>query len=112
MWSVNSLGFWLAMVAFGLPVPWTAAFILNSLIAFGVSIPSAPGFFGVFESVTRVTLVLYGLDATLAVSYAVGYHLFTFIPITLIGLWSLSRARLHLADLRTAGSETEPSDTR
>ncbi len=110
VWSVNSLGFWLAMVAFELPVPWTAAFILNSLIAFSVAIPAAPGFFGVFESVTRVTLVLYGLDATLAVSYAVGYHLFTFVPITLIGLWSLSRARLHLTDLRTARPGKEPND--
>ncbi len=108
VWGANGLGFWLAMVAFELPVPWTAAFILNSLIAFSVAVPAAPGFFGVFESVTRVTLVLYGVDATLAVSYAVGYHLFTFIPITLIGLWSLSRARLHLADLRTAQPEKEP----
>ncbi len=108
VWSVNSLAFWLGMVAFELPVPWTAAVILNSLIAFGVAIPSTPGFFGVFESVTRVTLVLYGVNATLAVSYAVGYHLFTFIPITLLGLWSLSRAHLHLTDLRTARSENAP----
>ncbi len=110
VWGANGLGFWLAMVAFELPVPWTAAFILNSLIAFRVAVPAAPGFFGVFESVTRVTLVLYGVNATLAVSYAVGYHLFTFIPITLIGLWSLSRARLHLTDLRTARDEKEPND--
>ncbi len=108
VWGVNGVSFLLCMVAFELPVPWTAAFILQSLIAFGVSIPSAPGFFGVFETVTRVTLVLFGLDATLAVSYAFGYHLFTFIPITLIGLWSLSRAHLHLTDLRTAHAENDP----
>ena len=106
VWSVNSLSFWLAMVAFELPVPWTAALVLNSLIAFSVALPAAPGFFGVFESVARVTLVLYGLDATLAVSYAVGYHLFTFVPITLLGLWSLSRAQLQLADLRTTPTDT------
>ncbi len=110
VWGVNGISFLLCMIAFELPVPWTAAFILQSLIAFGVSIPSAPAYFGVFETVTRVTLVLYGLDATLAVSYAFGYHLFTFIPITLIGLWSLSRARLHLTDLRTARDEKEPND--
>lgn len=101
VWGMNGLSFLLCIVAFDLPVPWTAAFILQSLIAFGVSIPSAPGFFGVFETVTRATLVLYGLSPALAVSYAVGYHLFTFIPITVLGLWSLSRAHLHLADLRS-----------
>ena len=47
-----------------------------------------------------MSLALYGIDASLAVSYAVGYHLGTFVPITLLGLWSLGRARLHLADLR------------
>jgi hypothetical protein len=38
----------------------------------------------------------------LAVSLAVGYHLTTFLPITLLGMWSLTRAHVHLADLRTA----------
>ena len=80
--------------------PWTAAFVIQSLIAFGVSVPSAPGFFGVFEAVTKATLILYGIAPDLAVSYAVGYHLFTFVPITVLGLWSLSRTHLHLADLR------------
>ena len=49
----------------------------------------------------RVTLGLYGISPEAAVSLAVGYHLSTFLPITLLGIWSLSRAQLHLADLRT-----------
>ena len=107
IWGANGISFLLCMVAFDLPVPWTAAFVLQSLIAFGVSIPSGPGFFGVFEAVTKATLLLYGIAPGLAVSYAVGYHLFTFVPITVLGLWSLSRAHLHLADLRTPRSEQE-----
>ncbi|MCH7491152.1 MAG: hypothetical protein IID05_10710, partial [Gemmatimonadetes bacterium] len=42
--------------------------------------------------------------------YAFGYHLFTFAPITLIGLYSLSSTRLHLRDLdaqRAGGTEHE-----
>jgi hypothetical protein len=42
------------------------------------------------------------------VSYAVGYHFATFIPITLLGLWSLSRAHLHLAELR--GADVQGAD--
>lgn len=105
IWGANGISFLLCMVAFDLPVPWTAAFVLQSLIAFGVSVPSAPGFFGIFEAVTKATLILYGIAPGLAVSYAVGYHILTFIPITVLGLWSLSRAHLHLADLRAARSE-------
>ena len=107
IWGANGISFLLCMVAFDLPVPWTAAFVIQSLIAFGISIPSAPGFFGVFEAVTKATLILYGIAPDLAVSYAVGYHLFTFVPITVLGLWSLSRVHLHLADLRRPRSEQE-----
>jgi hypothetical protein len=34
----------------------------------------------------------------------VGYHVTTFLPITLLGLYSLSRMRLHLAELRAPAS--------
>ena len=100
-WVVNAFSFYLCILAFDLPVPWSTALILQSLIAFGVSVPSAPGFFGPFEAVTKATLLLYGVDATLATSYALAYHVFTFVPITLLGMWSLTRAHLHLADLGT-----------
>lgn len=106
VWGVNGLSFWLCMVAFNLDVPGSAALTLQSLIAFGVAVPSAPGFFGPFEAVTRATLPLYDVSVDVAVSYAFGYHLFTFLPITLLGLWSLSRARLHLTDLGQSARES------
>lgn len=100
VWLVAAASFGLAFLAFELDAPWSAALLLQALIAFGVAIPSSPGFFGPFEAVCRVTLALYGITATDAVSYAVGYHLATFLPITLLGIWSLSRARMHLTELR------------
>jgi uncharacterized membrane protein YbhN (UPF0104 family) len=111
VWGVNGASFWICNIAFDLQAPWTSGFLLQSLIAFGVAVPSSPGFFGPFEAVTRATLALYGIPAGLAVSYAVSYHLSTFVPITLLGLWSLSRARLHLADLRAARQATQPGSS-
>jgi uncharacterized membrane protein YbhN (UPF0104 family) len=63
-------------------------------------LPSSPGFFGPFEAVTRLTLGLYGIGADQAVSYAVAYHIGGFIPITLLGLYSLSRTQVRLGELR------------
>jgi hypothetical protein len=37
----------------------------------------------------------------------VAYHLAVFLPISVLGLWSLSRAHLHLADLKTAAGGGE-----
>ncbi len=93
------------MYAFGIDVPWSAPLLLQALIGFGVAIPAAPGFWGPFEAVMRIGLSLYAVPAGLAVSFAIGFHLGGFVPITLLGLWSLSRAHLHLADLRGTGEE-------
>jgi glycosyltransferase 2 family protein len=104
LWLVNAASFAVCFRAFGLPVPPEGAFLLQGVIGFGVALPSSPGFVGVFEAATRGTLALYGVDATRAVSYAVAYHVGTFFPITLLGLASLSRMRLHLAELRGAAA--------
>lgn len=101
VWLVNAASFWLGFLAFDLGLPAAGALVVQGVIALGVALPSSPGFFGPFEAACRVSLALYGVPAGLAVSYAVGYHFATFLPITLLGLWSLSRAHLHLADLRT-----------
>jgi len=41
------------------------------------------------------------------VSYAVAYHLGGFVPITLLGLYSLSRTHLRLGELRRAEAVDE-----
>jgi uncharacterized protein (TIRG00374 family) len=100
LWVVSAGSFWLCARAFHLPVPAEAALLLQGLIAFGVAIPAAPGFFGVFEAVATVALGLYGVPKDLAVSYAVAYHVSTFIPITVLGLLALSRLHVRFGDLR------------
>jgi glycosyltransferase 2 family protein len=102
LWVVNGASFWLCFQAFHLAVPAEAAFLLQGLIAYGVAIPALPGFFGVFEAVAIVALGFYGVNKDLAVSYAVAYHVTTFVPITVLGLIALSRLHLRFGDLRAA----------
>ncbi len=101
IWLTAAASFWTGFLAFDIDVPWSAALLTQAVVAFGVAIPSSPGFFGPFEALVRVALGLYGVSPEPAVSLAVGYHLSTFLPITLLGIWSLSRAQLHLAELRS-----------
>ena len=112
VWSINALSFWICFKAFGIDVPWTGALVLQGMIGIGVAIPAAPGFFGLFEAASRISLALYGIAATSAVTYAVAYHVGGFIPITLLGLWSLSRADLRLRDLRSGKEEPRGDDGR
>ncbi len=100
IWLVNAAAFWIAFAAFDLPVDFAGALLLQGLLVFGIAIPSTPGFVGVFEAVIGAVLLLYGVSPTLAAAYALVYHFTTFVPITVLGLWSLVHTRLSLGDLR------------
>jgi len=103
-WLTNAAAFWLAFAALGLDVPVTAALLVQGVIALGVAIPSSPGFFGVFELAGKTSLVLYGVAETDAVSWALGFHILSFIPITLIGAWYFIRLGLSMGEVQQAGS--------
>lgn len=92
VWLVNALGFYVGFAAFDIPVGYTGALLLQGLLILGISIPSTPGFFGPFEAVIVAVLAIYGVSSSLAFSYALAFHITTFVPITLLGLWSAARS--------------------
>ncbi len=98
-WLTNGLAFWLGFRALGLDAPFSSALFLQGVIAIGVSIPQAPGFFGVFEATGKAGLALYAVAAEPAVTWAIGFHLLSFVPITLLGAWYLARQPWRLRDL-------------
>jgi uncharacterized protein (TIRG00374 family) len=93
-WLLNSLAFWLGFRAVGIDVPFTAAFLVQAFVAFGVAIPAAPGFFGVFEAMAVASLALYGVDRASAVGFAIGFHILSFIPVTVLGAYYATRLGL------------------
>lgn len=105
-WLLNAFAFWLGFKAVGISLPFSAALFLQTLIAVGVALPSAPGFFGFFEKLATVGLGIYGVGADRATSWAIGFHILSFIPITLIGLWYFTRLDIHLKEIDRAREAT------
>jgi uncharacterized protein (TIRG00374 family) len=101
-WLLNGLGIWLAFKAVGIGAPFSAALFIQAFIALGTAVPAAPGFFGVFEYMSVQGLSVYGVGRQQAATWAIGYHLFTFIPITLIGAYYFTRLGVRLRDLQTS----------
>ncbi|HUP90017.1 MAG TPA: lysylphosphatidylglycerol synthase transmembrane domain-containing protein [Longimicrobiales bacterium] len=100
LWVFNALGFWLGFKTFGIEVPFSAALLLQSVIALAVSIPSSPGFFGPFEAAAKTVLVgAYGLTADKAVSFAIGFHIGGFVPVTVIGLYYAWRLGISMKEV-------------
>ena len=100
LWTVNAWSFGLALQAFGLPSDLGTAILVQTCVVFAVAAPSTPGYIGVFEGGFKAAALLLGLNLTAVFAAAATYHLLSFIPITLLGAWSLSTTGLKLGDLR------------
>jgi uncharacterized protein (TIRG00374 family) len=108
LWLVNALSFYVGFAAFGIEVSFIGSLLLQGLVAFGVSVPSTPGYIGPFEAAIVAALALYGIGESRAFSFAIAYHVTTFVPITLLGLWSVARTPIRLGDLRRQPAPAEP----
>jgi glycosyltransferase 2 family protein len=92
VWLTAGFATWVAFRAFHIDAPFIAAVFLQSIIALAVSLPSAPGFFGLFEAAARVGLVdVWGVEASQAMAFALGFHLAGYFPVTFIGLYYVWR---------------------
>jgi uncharacterized protein (TIRG00374 family) len=100
LWLVNALSFFVMFDAFDIDVGFTGSLILQGALALGVSVPSTPGYVGPFEAAIVAVLELYAVPSSKAFSYAMAYHVTTFLPIVLLGFWSLLRTPLAFRDLR------------
>lgn len=109
-WLLNAFAFWIGFRAVGIDAPFSAALVLQGLIAIGVAVPSAPGFFGIFEYLGQQGLSLYGVDPARATSWAIGFHIATFIPITVMGIYYFGRLGLHFKEIGEA-SGSAPGGT-
>lgn len=107
-WGFLALSYLLAFRAFGIDdVGLTGALFLQSFMSLAVSIPSSPGFFGPFEAAARLGLGLWGVPVEKAVSFAVGFHIGGFIPVTLWGLYYVSRLNLSWRELEQSEAVVE-----
>lgn len=100
IWLVNAASFYAGFRAFDIEVGFGGALLQQSLLVVGISVPSTPGFFGPFEAAIKAVLSLFGVASEVAVAYGLTYHVTTFLPITLLGLWSLARTPVSLRAMR------------
>ncbi|HEU0300571.1 MAG TPA: lysylphosphatidylglycerol synthase transmembrane domain-containing protein [Longimicrobium sp.] len=107
-WFFLATSFLLAFRAFGITEPgFLGAVFLQSVIALAVSIPAAPGFFGVWEAASVWGLGLWGVDASRAVSFAIGLHLGGWFTVTALGMYYAARINVRWRDLGRSEERVE-----
>ena len=74
------------------PQLWWGVFV-NSILAMGIAIPSAPAALGVFEASVVAALKVLGISYSQALAYAVIIHFVQFALTGVIGMVSLAREK-------------------
>jgi len=67
-------------------------------VGLGVSIPSAPGYVGVFHAAAALAVGLYGVAPSAAIGYALVFHASQIVPVTLLGWLYLLREHMSLGE--------------
>jgi len=114
IWVLVILSVWTAFRAARLELPVTAALCVLAFIGLGVSLPSSPGFIGVFQAAAVLALTIFGVDRTDALGFSLLLHASQFIPVTVWGLLLLVVEHVSLTDaarVRGAAAVGPPGET-
>ena len=68
-WFVNGWGLWTAMRAFGWQLPLLSGFVVVSVLAIGLMIPSGPAHLGTYQGALSLGLGIFGISATESAAY-------------------------------------------
>jgi uncharacterized protein (TIRG00374 family) len=100
IWAVISAFYWVVLLAFDPSQPFVAGLAVASITALGMTVPASPGYIGVFEVLTRETMVLFGMAPEAALSYALVAHTIVYILYTLMGLLSMAQQNLTYSQIQ------------
>ena len=104
-WILMAGMVYISLWSFGIHLTPLASVVIIGVSALGVSIPSAPGFFGIIQLSFWVILQGFGVDKGDAFASSIYFHLSNYIPITLVGLYYLNRRGLQLWQIDKEAAE-------
>ena len=90
IWVCYAAVYYLCLAAFDLTMlyslPWHTGLVVLVLTTVSVVVPSTPGYVGTFHYLCQVALLMFGVPASEALSYAIVAHAVGVLPVTLVGL--------------------------
>ncbi len=90
IWLCYAAVYYICLAAFKLVaayhLAWYVGLVVLVFTTISVVIPSTPGYVGTFHYLCQVALVLFGVSASEALSYAVIVHIVGVVPVSVAGL--------------------------
>jgi uncharacterized protein (TIRG00374 family) len=112
VWVAPALAAWMVLFAIDLHLPFIAAWAVLAFVGLGISIPSAPGYVGVFHAAAVLAVGLFGVSRSTGFGYALLYHASQILPITLLGWLYLMREQMSLGEATHTRPGVEPGAAR
>lgn len=90
IWFCYALVYYFCLQAFNLEkiydLAWYVGLVVLVFTTISIVLPTSPGYVGTYHYLCQISLVMFGVSATEALSYASIAHAITILPVTLVGL--------------------------
>ncbi|MGD8522665.1 MAG: lysylphosphatidylglycerol synthase transmembrane domain-containing protein [Desulfobacterales bacterium] len=90
IWFCYALCYYFCMSAFEFStvyqLPWYASLVVLVITTISIVVPSSPGYVGTYHFLCQVSLVMFGVSETEALSFATIAHAVILLPVTFTGL--------------------------
>ncbi len=90
IWACYASIFYFVFLAFDFitqyNLVWSASLVVLVITTISIVVPSSPGYIGTYHWLCQLSLGLFGIPETAALSYAILVHGVSFIPVFLVGL--------------------------
>jgi len=100
IWLMDVLAIYVLLQAFDFDLPVIAAFVVMIIIIIGIAIPTAPGFIGNWHYACVLSLGLFGLDKTDALSFAVVNHFLSMALVLVLGIGFLPFNKFSISEMK------------
>lgn len=90
-WLIGVTNYYIVILSINPNAPFWWGILIDSILAMGIAIPSAPAALGVFEASLVAALALVGINNTVALAYAVVMHFIQFAVTGILGMIGLMK---------------------
>jgi hypothetical protein len=107
IWACYGLAFYFGLEAFDFirtyDLAWYASLVLLVITTISVVVPSSPGYVGTFHFLCQVSLAIFGVPASPALSFAAVVHGVSFLPVLALAILfaSYEGIRIYKPDMET-----------
>jgi len=112
IWIFAALSYYLLSLGFpGISLTFIEIFIFMIIICFFIALPSAPGYWGLWEAGGVFALTIFGISASDAASFTLANHVIQFLPVIIAGFISMIVTGVNIKQFAHVGRINEmPGD--